>query len=177
MQPTSNVTKSKKGSKGKEKVVQELKNTAQMGTAIGASVYGYNKINKSMYGNSYAWNTKINKTLRNHVKGMTEYIKTQTKMPWVTDALGATQNGRIMFNKNSAAWKNLSPLKKVMANAGGKIINFSMDIAEKLSKTSARQKALGLFVATAATGLLLLARNQGKKQEQINQKYNDQTNA
>lgn len=176
MQPMSNVQTQKKGNKTKEKSVQRLKNTAQMGTAIGVTAYGYNKINKSMHSKPCTWNKKINNRLSTLLKKMTETVITTGNDPFMSDAFKVTKKGRIVFDKTHAHWKELSPFKKFAANAMKKITNFSLDVVEKLSKTSGRQKALGLFVATAATGLLLLARKQGYKHGQIDQKYKDQTN-
>jgi len=155
-----------------KKEANKLGDTLQMGAALGATGVGYGVINKVMYNKSYAWNTSINEILKKNLKNMKDSINISINNPFTSSALKA-ENGKILIDKTHKAYKNLSFGKKAITNAVTKGVNFAQDVMEKLSKTSGRQKALGVFVGAAAIALLLLARKQGKKSGKMEQKFQD----
>ena len=117
--------------------------------AVGAAgIAGYNVINKATKMKSFKWNNDVNNALK---KGAELYKKLLKD-----------------FGKSTSS---LTGVKKFLANGVKGIIDLMKTGCEKLSKTSGRQKLLGLLGIGILGALVAVQRKQAYKDGQYEERY------
>lgn len=162
---------SKKGSVGNRiecagaQAVNKVKGAVEATAVLGTTGLGFAALEKFAPAKDFAWNTKLNKAIKDLLAKMSQEIKDVN--------IFKRKGGKFTIMKNSQNYKDLSKGKKFLAKVGEKIINVFSTGLEKLANTSGKQKlVVGLAVAGGLT-LIHTIRKYAFKSGQIDQKYND----
>lgn len=153
-----------------EHIKNNAGNAVETAGVIGGSAVAYGIANKMTKGKAFEWNTKINNRLKGFVKHVNKVNK-ECSSSHVDFNKGVTKKGKnFLINKYG---KVKGRILKTIENLAIKIINGAKAGAEKLSKTSGRQKILGALALGALATFTAVQKKHSYQAGQIDQKYTD----
>lgn len=166
---------SKKGSVGNRmecagaQAVNNVKCTVETAAVAGTTALGLGALKKFAPTGDFAWNTKLNKAIKNYVSQISKNM--------ASAKIFKRKGGKYTLIKSSPNYKDLSKGAKFFANFKAKVANVLSTGLAKLAKTSGKQK-LGIGLAVAGSlALIHTIRKYAFKSGQIDQKYNDRAKA
>lgn len=130
------------------------KNVATV-SLLGLAGVGAKAISKNTFGKSFAWNTKINNTLKSFAKNVANFAE--------KNSIAA------MFSKTKAG-KVVGNAIQTVANKGAGLVQ---EVASQLSKTTGRQKLLGALALGTLATVMAVREHYAKKDGENTQKSED----
>lgn len=151
----------------------EVKNDIESVAVLAGGIGTYSALNKLTKGKAFEWNTKINKALKDGVKYWIGESRISLAGEQMRYFLQGEKGYRAFLDHAKENGLKFPKLRYHVGKAMVKMVDGIAKVANKLSKTSGRQKILGGVVLATGCALNYVASKHNYKAGQIDQKYTD----